>query len=289
MQLKAWLLASRPKTLFASVSPVMLGVAFALSSGHFEFLLACLTLITSVFIQVLTNYVNDYYDFLKGSDTKERFGPPRALQRRLVTPEAMRRAILMLTLVCLLLGGILVYFTDHVILWVGLLSILFAFIYTAGPYPLAYHGLGEVFVILFFGPVSVLGSYYVHSLEYGADLLLVSFAPGFLAALILMVNNIRDMKTDMASKKNTLVVLLGLRYSKILYTFLSLMVLLIPFFYIHSMGNPILLSLLIAPLLIKTNLAIYSYKNPESLNQILALNSIALFIFCLLFSVGMFL
>ena len=282
-------MASRPKTLFASISPVILGTSFALYSGSFRLIPACLTLLTSVFIQILTNYINDYYDFLKGSDREERVGPPRALQSSLLSPRSMRKAILIVTLICIFLGGALVYLTNHIIFLIGLLSLIFAFIYTAGPYPLAYHGMGEIFVILFFGPISVLGSHYVHSLEYEPDLLILSLAPGFLSSLILMTNNIRDMKTDRSSQKNTLVVLLGLRFSRILYTLISLVVFLIPFFYVQSMGYCILISLFILPLMIKSNLSVHRYKDPRELNETLILNSVTLFLFCLFFSIGMFL
>ena len=282
-------MASRPKTLLASISPVALGTSFALYFEYFRLIPACLALTTSVFIQILANYVNDHYDFLKGADTEERIGPPRVLQSSLLSPQSMEKAILVVALICVFLGGILVYLTDHIVLLIGIFSLIFAFLYTAGPYPLAYHGLGEVFVILFFGPISVLGSHYVHSLEYEPSLLMISFAPGLLASLILMTNNIRDMKTDRSSQKNTLVVLLGLKLSRILYTLISLTALLIPLLYVQSMGFSILIFLFILPLIVRSNLSIYRYEDPKELNGILVINAVALLLFCLLFSVGMFL
>ena len=145
-----WLLAARPKTLFASISPVLLATYAAFYDGYWYPLTALLVLLTGVFIQVFTNYVNDYYDFLKGADEQERIGPQRMVASGRIKPASMKKGILIVGFICLLLGGWIVYLTDYYILLIGIFSLIFAYLYTAGPYPLAYHGLGEVFAFYFF-------------------------------------------------------------------------------------------------------------------------------------------
>ncbi len=287
----AWLLAARPKTLFASISPVLLGLGIVEHEGFLDVQLAGFTLLTTILIQILTNYINDYYDFKKGADVEERVGPARMLQTGRIQPEAMKKAIFSLVILCLFLGGWLVKQTDYYILLIGILSLIFAYLYTGGAYSLAYHGLGEIFVFLFFGPVAVIGSYYTQrtfhfTFDEGTKILLVSIAPGLLSMLILMVNNIRDYETDRKQGKNTLVVKLGLLYSKILYVGISVVAISNLFFLIPRFGKGVLLVLMIVPLMFISIRKIYFHKKIEELNQVLTLNGLILFLFCVLFLIG---
>ena len=281
-----WLLAARPKTLLASISPVFLGLGLARRDGFFDPMLAALVLVTAVLIQVLTNYINDYYDFKKGADTKDRLGPIRMLQAGRIQPTTMKKAIFALFFLCLLLGMLIVQKTDHYILIAGIVSLLFAYGYTGGPYPLAYNGLGEVFVFLFFGPVAVLGSYYTQltccfDTAAAQKVMLASTAPGLLAALILMANNIRDHAGDLKNQKNTLVVKLGLPLSKKVYASLAVLVISVPFLLTPHLGSYALFSLVILPPLAFSVVKVYLYRDPRELNPLIGLNGVILFLFCL--------
>ena len=170
---------------------------------------------------------------------------------------------------------------------IGILSIIFAYAYTGGPYPLAYHALGEVFVFLFFGEIAVMGSYYAQSiccfnLQMGEKMFIAAMGPGFLATLILMTNNIRDYESDRKHNKNTLVVKLGIPLSKMLYTSVVLCITSVPFLLMPYLGKASLFSLAILPLLLISTIKIYRYQKPEELNRVLALNSFTLLLFCLL-------
>ncbi len=282
-----WFLAARPKTLLASISPVLLGLGMAYYDGFSNILLSGLILLDAVLIQVITNYINDYYDFKKGADTEERVGPTRMLQSGNIQPASMAKVIIFLVILCLALGGWIVYETNYVILVIGILSLIFAYAYTGGPYPLAYHALGEIFVFLFFGVVAVVGSYYAQStccfnFQAGEKMFIISMGPGFLSTLILMANNIRDYESDRKHNKNTLVVKFGIPISKIIYTIIVILVTSVPFLLIPYLGEASLFSLAVLPLLINSTIKIYRYQKPEELNQVLALNSLTLFFFCLL-------
>ena len=215
--MRAWLLAARPKTLWAAVAPVFLGTALALEAGAFHAPSALCALVAAVFIQVGTNFSNDYHDFMKGADTERRKGPLRVTQAGLVRPEAVRRAAVVAFGCAFLAGTYLIVRGGWPILAIGLLSILFGVLYTAGRYSLAYLGLADLFVFVFFGPVAVVGTYYVQSLEFSMLAAVVGMGPGFLATAILLVNNIRDVEEDRDAGKKTLVVRLGRRAGVLLY------------------------------------------------------------------------
>ncbi len=215
--------AARPKTLTASISPVLIGIGIAISKTPLKTssctfsmcTVALLILITAMLIQVLTNYVNDLWDFKKGSDTKLRTGPERVVFSGKVSEQKMASAIKILTGIILALGSILVYFGGIPVLVIGLLSILGAYAYTAGPYPLAHNGLGELFVLIFFGPVAVMGTEYLLLKEFSLEAFLLGTACGFLATAILIVNNTRDIGEDRTTGKRTL----AARYGRDFATF----------------------------------------------------------------------
>lgn len=286
----SWLLASRPKTLLAGVVPVMVGSALAISQGKFFLLYSLVALICSVLIQVGTNFTNDLYDYLKGSDTIKRKGPRRVLASGLISVKEMRLAIILVFGVTFILGLYLVYSTGLVILWVGILSIFAGIIYTAGPFPLAYNGLGDVFVFLFFGIVGTMGTFYLHTQEISLLALIVSIPVGALITNILVVNNFRDVDEDREANKNTLAVIMGKTFSKwqfiimIAISYLTTIILLLKFNFDYWILLPFL-TLPMATLLIKM---LNTYKG-EELNKTLELSAKFAGLFGLLLSVGLIL
>ena len=221
-KLSYWLIASRPKTLLAAVVPVMVGSALAISMKKFFLPYSLIALLCSILIQIGTNFTNDLYDYLKGSDTIKRKGPRRVLASGLITVKEMRLAIILVFGLTFLLGLYLVYSAGLLILWVGIFSIFAGIIYTAGPFPLAYNGLGDVFVFIFFGIVGTMGTYYLHTQEISLLALIVSIPVGALITNILVVNNYRDIEEDREANKKTLAVILGRDISRWQFIFLIL-------------------------------------------------------------------
>ncbi len=216
MRSNVWIDAARPKTLGATIAPVLIGAAFAYRAQHFDGMWTFVALLSALCIQIGTNFCNDYCDFIKGADIN-RVGPVRATQAGLISPEQMKRATVLMFVIAILLGALLVWHAGLPILLIGLFSVLFGVLYTAGPYPLAYIGLGDLFVLMFFGPVAVAGTYYVNALEWSREAALFGLVPGLLSVGILVANNLRDYQSDLAARKRTLVVLLGERFGRIEY------------------------------------------------------------------------
>lgn len=212
--LKNWLLAARPKTLSAAVVPVIVGTALAAHEPPaINWLMFWCALAGAVLIQIATNLINDALDFKKGADTAERLGPVRVTQAGLVSADNVMSAAwvsLMLAAAC---GIPLIVRAGWPMLVVGLASIAAAYAYTGGPYPLAYHGMGELFVLLFFGFVAVGGTFYAHALLIRSTALAAGFAVGSLATVLLVINNLRDAPSDSRSAKRTLVVRFGERFA----------------------------------------------------------------------------
>ena len=205
----AWLLAARPKTLPAAMAPVLVGSGLAAADARFAAGPALAALAGALLIQIATNFANDYYDFLKGADTEARLGPTRAAQAGLLPPSAVRTGALVTFGLATLAGLYLTWVAGWPIVVIGVLSIAAGLAYTAGPFPLAYMGLGEPFVFLFFGLVAVGGTYYVQALDVTPGALLAGVGVGALSTAILVVNNLRDLETDAAVGKRTMAVRLG--------------------------------------------------------------------------------
>jgi len=205
-----WLLASRPKTLSAAIVPVLMGSALAADepAAITWWVLVC-ALLGAVLIQIATNFINDALDFKKGADTGERLGPLRVTAAGLITVEGVMRGAWICLIGAALCGIPLLYRCGWPMLLIGLASIAAAYAYTGGPYPLAYHGLGELFVIAFFGLVAVGGTFYAHSLQWTPSAVLAGFAAGSLATVLLVINNLRDVDSDRRSDKRTLAVRFG--------------------------------------------------------------------------------
>ncbi len=206
---QVWLGAARPRTLPAAVAPVLVGSALAWHDGGFSAPAAALCLAFALLVQIGTNFANDYYDFVRGADTEHRVGPVRAVAAGLVAPRVMHRAMLLVFALAVVAGLGLLAHGGPWLLVVGLASIACGIGYTGGPFPLGYHGLGDVFVFLFFGLVAVTTTYAVETGHLARTPLPAAAAVGLLAANILLVNNYRDVETDAVAGKRTLVVRFG--------------------------------------------------------------------------------
>ncbi|MDG2307146.1 MAG: 1,4-dihydroxy-2-naphthoate polyprenyltransferase [Candidatus Binatia bacterium] len=209
--------AIRPRTLPASLVPVVVGSAVAGHGGAFDPAIAGLAILAAVLLQIGTNLINDYGDHVRGADGDDRIGPSRASQSGEVDPKQVALLGGTALLGAALVGVLLIAHGGWPIVWIGVGSLLAAVAYTAGPFPLAYHGLGEVFVFAFFGPVAVLGTQYLQAGEISAGGVAASVAIGALAAAILLVNNVRDVEGDTRAGKRTIVVRLGRRAGRALY------------------------------------------------------------------------
>lgn len=214
---RAWFAASRPATLPAAIVPLLVGTAAAVSRGHFRPGVLFAALASSLLIQVGTNYTNDYFDYRQGADSPGRLGPVRLLQDGLVEPRQVLSAGLLCYAAAAVLGVYLVYVGGWPILLIGVLSILSGIAYTGGPYPLGYHGLGDLFVFVFFGLVAVVGTYYLHTGSVSAVAWWSAVPVGLLVTGILVVNNVRDIETDRAVGKRTLAVRIGRRATRVQY------------------------------------------------------------------------
>lgn len=216
-RVNAWILAARPKTLPAAVVPVALGSALAFVDGGFALFPALVCLSFALLIQVGTNFANDYFDYVKGADTAERIGPTRAVAAGWISPGAMRWATAAVFILSIAVGALLLPYGGPWLLVVGLLSVLCGVAYTGGPYPLGYHGWGDLFVFIFFGLVATGFTYFVQTGFWSAGAWILGCVPGALAANILVVNNLRDATTDAKAGKRTLVVRWGTGWGEAQY------------------------------------------------------------------------
>jgi len=286
-RLQVWILAARPKTLPAATAPVLIGTAMAHTDGGVHWLSAIAAMAGALLIQIGTNFANDYFDFKKGSDRGERLGPMRVTQSGLVAPETMRRATVLVFAVAVLIGLYLVWRGGWPILVIGLLSVLFGILYTGGPYPLGYNGLGDLFVLFFFGPVAVGGTYYVQTLEINWAVLIAGIAPGLFSVAILTVNNFRDIDNDRASGKRTLAVRFGRQFSLYEYDLSLFLACLVPIVLVMFYeGRP--LSMLAAFTIIPAMVAMrrVSHVTGRDLNECLAGTGRLLLVYSVIFSLG---
>lgn len=288
--INTWILASRPKTLPAAVAPVIVGTAVAYSYDSHNLLAASIALICSLLIQIGTNFVNDLHDFLKGTDDENRVGPTRALAAGWITQAQMKFAIYLTFGTTFFLGLILVYHAGWIILVIGILSIISGYSYTAGPLPLAYNGLGDIFVFLFFGLVATVGTYYVQALHFSVVALLASVPVGLLITNILVVNNYRDAEEDKKKNKKTLTVIFGKSFARFQYSVSFLISYIIPIYIFVTSDTSfyILLPLLSLPLAIKVIKDLKSLEG-EQLNKTLEYTAKLAILFSFLFSIGIIL
>lgn len=269
---QAWVLASRPKTLPAAVVPVLVGSTVAAADGAFEPLPAVIALVCALLIQIGTNLANDYFDFIKGADSEHRIGPIRVTQSGLIPPATVRNAMIGVFALTFVLGLYLVSVGGWPILLIGVASLFCAVIYTAGPYPLAYVGLGDVFVFLFFGIVAVTGTYYVQALQWSTEALIASIPVGAISTAILVVNNYRDIDTDRVANKRTMAVRLGRSGTRLEFRLLMLLAFAVPLLQLLRSGFNawLLLPLLSAPFALRVLRVMERTTDGTELNGALA-------------------
>lgn len=248
--LRAWLLAARPKTLTAAVIPVLLGSALAFSNGEFKTTPALLCALFACGMQIAANFINDLFDYLKGSDRKDRLGPPRACAEGWITPGAMKLGIgIMLMVSCLAGLGLLFSVWGNLphggweLVVLGVVCVLFAFLYTT---ILSYRGWGDLLVLVFFGFVPVGGTYYVQAYSLNMDVVVLSLVSGLAIDTLLMVNNYRDREQDALSGKRTLVVRFGEAFGRNMYLALGIAAVLLCLWFVHS-GSLTLVEFIWAP------------------------------------------
>lgn len=284
---KRWVMASRPATLSAAVVPVLVGSAVAWAQGTFAALPALAAGVGACLIQIATNFVNDVADFEKGADTHERLGPTRVVQAGLLSAEQVKQGILVTLFLTLMVGTYLVSLGGWPIVVIGIASVLSGIAYTAGPYPLGYHGLGDVFVMLFFGFVAVCGTVWVQGQSLSALAWWASMPVGALATAILVVNNVRDRETDVGAGKRTLPVRFGRRFGEVEYLLLLLLAYAVPLVLVLEglRGLPVLLPLLTLPLAY-ARLRDLRQLNGVALNPVLANTAKLLLLHGLLFALG---
>ncbi|MBW2065488.1 MAG: 1,4-dihydroxy-2-naphthoate polyprenyltransferase [Deltaproteobacteria bacterium] len=282
-----WVLAIRPKTLPASISPVLVGTSLAFADGVFRLLPALACLAGALLLQIGVNLSNDYFDFVKEVDTPERLGPVRVTQSGLVPPGRVKAAIGITFLLVVLIGLYLVLKGGWPILAAGIASILAALGYSGGPYPLGSHGLGDLLVFIFFGIVAVCGTYYVQALGLSSLVLKASFPVGLLITAILVVNNLRDIETDRKAGKKTLAVILGKRWTRIEYVLLLVVsyAIPIPLVWKGKVSGWVLLVLITLPMGISMVRRVWKEEG-QALNSALSGTARLTLVFSLLFSIG---
>ncbi|MEZ3117112.1 1,4-dihydroxy-2-naphthoate polyprenyltransferase [Halobaculum sp. MBLA0147] len=300
---RAWLMAARPQTLPAAAAPVVVGVGLALRDGVFAPLPAVAALVGAALIQVGTNFANDYYDAVKGADTEDREGFTRVTAGGLIEPASVKRAM-WLTFAAAILGGVyLVWVGGLPILVIGLLSVASGVAYTGGPYPLGYHGLGDLFVFLFFGVIAVTGTYYVQAAaELGVAFatlvprpelvplaaLVASLPVAALSTNILVVNNVRDREEDATTGKRTLAVRFGYGVARGEFVGLLGLAYTIPIVFAVETGDlATLLPLVTLPLAASVARTVLTETAGEALNPTLESTGRLLAAFAALFAVGL--
>ena len=289
--LKLWAVAARPRTLPAAVAPVLVGTSLAASEEVFKPLRFAAALVGSIFIQIGTNLANDYSDARRGADTEDRLGPVRVTAGGLMPPRRVLVGTWVAFGIAVAAGGYLAAVAGWELLVVGVLSIAAGVLYTGGPRPYGYEGLGELFVFVFFGLVAVGGSYFVQTEDLRWEAVALGVPVGLLAAAILVVNNVRDIETDRRAGKRTLAVRLGRDRAVRVYTvMLGLAFAAVPFIAIvGDIDDWILIALLATPLVVPLRRTLASRRDGPALNQLLADTGRLLAVFSLLLSIGLLL
>ncbi|QSW98801.1 1,4-dihydroxy-2-naphthoate polyprenyltransferase [Haloterrigena alkaliphila] len=298
---KAWLMAARPQTLPAAAAPVIVGTGLAIHEGVIAPLSALVAFLGAALIQIGTNFANDYYDAVKGADTDDREGFTRVTQSGIISPDRVKQATIATFGLAILSGTYLVYVGGLPILVVGLVSVVCGWAYTGGPYPLGYHGLGDLFVFVFFGVVAVMGTFYVQAATAVEPLattipegtvtreaFLASLPVAGIATAILVVNNVRDKETDAAAGKRTLAVRLGYRWSRVQYVAMLALAYATPvwFWLVEGFEPGVLLPLVSLPYAAVVARTVCTRTDGEALNPALEGTGKLHVIFAILFAAG---
>lgn len=285
---ETWKLAVRPKTLPVAAAPVIFASALAYNEGFFRLGPALAALLGALLLQIGANLANDVYDFQKGTDTSDRLGPLRVTQARLLTPKQVKTGMWVTFALASLCGAYLISQSGWLILVIGILSIISAIIYTAGPFPIGYHGLGELFVFLFFGLAAVMGTYYAQARFISLSSLLFSVPIGLMASSVLVVNNLRDIETDKKAKKMTLAVRFGEKWARQEY----ILLITVSYLIVFLLGMSDLVSAWVMLSWLSLPLAYQSFKmvldlRGRAMNQLLAQTGQLELIFAFLLSLGL--
>ncbi len=291
-----WIEAARPRTLPLALSCILMGCFLAASTGSFSWPVALLSVLTTILLQVLSNFANDYGDAVNGKDTELRQGPIRAVHAGSISAGTMLKAIILFAVLALVSGISLLSLALRnapanafwVFLGIGIACIIAAITYTAGKRPYGYVGLGDLSVLIFFGWVGVLGSSYLHTHVWNWDLILPASSCGLFAVGVLNINNIRDIESDRATGKNSIPVRLG-REKAILYHWAILitgMICVLLYTLQHFSGYASLIFLLSFPLFVKNGLAISRLKKASELDPYLKQMALSTLLFVVLFGLG---
>lgn len=284
---KIWISAARPRTLPAAVAPVLVGSSLAWHDGRFEPLAAALCLAFALLVQIGTNFANDYFDFVKGADTAARVGPQRAVAAGLIAPALMRTVMWATFSAAFAVGLGLVFWGGPWLIAIGVASIICGYAYTGGPWPLGYHGLGDVFVFVFFGIVAVGATYFVQAGSVSTEAWLAAVPIGLLTANILVVNNYRDSETDAVAGKRTLVVRFGRSFARWQFGISLAIALVTPLaFFWRGWSVWCLLPCALAPLAWRHARRLRESKSPSELIQLLGDTGKLLALYAMLFAVG---
>jgi 1,4-dihydroxy-2-naphthoate octaprenyltransferase len=284
----SWFLAARPKTLITSLTPIAVGTALSYAfHGKIRLELSLFACLSSIFIQIGTNFINDAIDFKKGADTVERVGPVRATQSGRLSEGAVFYGGLFCFLIAMALAIPLIQAGGWPIVVIGLFSLVAGYVYTGGPYPLAYLGLGDLFVVIFFGWVAVSGIYYLNSGEMNWNAWIAGTQVGFLATVLIAINNFRDSLTDWKANKKTLPVRFGPEFARTEISFLCLCPFLMGLFWFHQgLIWAFLLPLLTFPIALKLAHRVRSTDPSPIYNQFLAQGALLQLSFGALLSLG---
>ena len=288
MNILSWIYAARPKTLVASIVPVISGTLIIPNSNMFKLDIFLFTIIAAMIIQIVTNYINDLYDFLKGAD-KDRIGPMRMIQSGILSQVEIKKAIGMLTILGIACGIPLAIQGGWPIIIIGLSSFLFAYLYTAGPFPLAYNALGDIFVFIYFGIIAVGGTYYLQTGFIDQNAIYLGIAIGSNNIILLAINNLRDYQTDKKSDKKTLIVLFGKQFGKI--EIMSMLFLsYISFFLLSAeLNNYNLFYSMLLSIPLALNISYDAYHlSGEKLNKTLPKIASFLILQCILLGIGIY-
>lgn len=285
----AWILAARPKTLAASTVPVIVGSVLAFHDGGFQTVPAILSLFFALWAQIGANFINDWSDFRKGADTNDRLGPNRMVALGVISPRKMFFGALFAFGIACLFGLGLIWFGGVWLIAVGAVCVLFAMLYSAGPLPLAYCGLGDLLVVLFFGVVAVTLTYFVQTGTCTTEAVLAGLAVGFATDNILIANNYRDRAEDRKNRKFTLVAIFGERFGRYFYLTSGLLTSALFLWTGHSLGGRSLFWLLLPPALwlalhLRTWRRLSAIREGAALNEILERSAKNLFAFAVLFA-----
>lgn len=287
--LSAWWLALRPKTLIIAVAVVGVGTAVAAAAGEIDPVLASLCLLGALLLQIASNFANDLFDFRKGADTEDRIGPTRAVASGLLSQRQMAVGLVLVELAALAVGVYLSLQSSWAILGIGVSGMIAAVLYTAGPFPLGYHGLGDLFVFLFFGLAAVTGTCFVLTGEWSLLALALGVPMGALGAGVLTVNNIRDLETDTVAGKRTIPVRLGRPLARLYYGLL----LVLPYLVVAGLAlagelpSRVFLTFVTLPLAVHLVHVVRSRTDGPSLNAALGKTAGLLLGFAILLSVGL--